>query len=111
MLNFFNPKTQMRTVGFIIDDDVLVSFNTVLPYMTQYNADFLERFYGKTAEQNSVIRQWLNYCVRNIRGRRISEYMWQEMETHLNRNAFFGGPYRTMADTLLYLSLYPAVVR
>ncbi|OXA60889.1 hypothetical protein Fcan01_04242 [Folsomia candida] len=105
-----DEECNMRNVGYIIDDDVLISFNNILPYMTQYFVELKDRFYGKCPAQNALIRQWINYCVRNVRGRRVSEYMWDEMDHHLGENGFFGGTYRTMADTLMYVSLYNRMV-
>jgi len=63
---------------------------------------------GRNAEQRALVQQWLQYNLLHLTEKAaITEYVLRDLDGYLVPCAFFAGHNLTLADPVIYLSLYP----
>jgi len=63
---------------------------------------------GRSAEQRALVQQWLQYNILHLTDKTsITEYVLKEMDSYLVPCTFFAGHNLTLADPVIYHSLYP----
>ncbi len=87
----------------------LQGFNYVLTGIAK-DQPSCKRFIGESPEQRALIQQWLQYAVV-LRGKSpIPSDLLKELDTCLALTTFVAGHFLTLADPVLFLTLYPIYV-
>jgi hypothetical protein len=86
----------------------LQGFNYVLTGIAKDNPD-CKKSVGQSPEERALIQQWLQYAVI-LRGKSVSSELLKEINTSLASSTFVAGHCMTLADPVLFLSLYSTYV-
>jgi len=66
---------------------------------------------GRNAEQRALVQQWLQYNLLHLTEKAaITEYVLRDLDSFLVPCAFFAGHNLTLADPVIYISLYPVFI-
>lgn len=88
----------------------LQGFNYILTSIAKDNKE-CTKSRGLTPEERALSSQWLQYSIL-LRGKSppAPREALKEVDSSLASTAFLAGHYMTLADPVLYLTLYPTIV-
>jgi hypothetical protein len=81
-------------------------FNPILLDLCRSNVE-LENLVGRTPAQRALVSQWMEYNLSSLWDCSISTASLKELNEALQNSAYFAGPSLTVADVVIYHSLYP----